>query len=295
MIELGAYEHNLAIYERGVTGDTFQCALDLTYGDLHAWYEPVYFAREDVLRFMQETSALKDARRTIAKLEAVRPTAPGIEMILTRQAGRADYRLRLNVEQERAGMLLEAEHVTAIFEVSQTSLLTAFRALYQRLPDALDAPVRPRLIDLGGIVAGGCLIHYPRRSRDQPPKDDIVGCLVDVQLEEISASHCAQSFFAADLERFAVEVESVAQGRAESASLRGLDQRFHLELVAPDRRGAWARVEMRALVLGSSRLHEETISGGYAISSAVMAEATRTIRALIHADGLLDEQRRTGE
>lgn len=291
MIELGTSERYLAIYQHEVTGDTFQCALDLTYGDLRAWYEPVYFGREDVLRFVQETSGLIDGRRTIARLEAAQPTAPGIEMILTPRAGSADYHLGLTMEQERAGMLLEAEHVAVAFDVPHTSLLTAFRTLYQMLPDALDMPVRPQLIDLGGIESGGCLIHYRWRGRAQPPEDDIVRCLVDVQLEEITASHCAQSFFASDLERFASEVESVAQGGAESASLRGLDQRFHLELVTHGLRHEWwARIEMRALVLGSSWMHEETVGGGYTVSASVMNEAARTIRELLHAEGLLEGQ-----
>ena len=147
MIELGTHQHTLAIYERNGTGATFQCALDLTYGDLHAWYEPVHFALVDVLRFAAELEAVIDARRTVARLVAVRPTAPGIALILTpNRAGSADYRLRLDVEQARAGMLLEPEHAAVTLDVPHTSLLTAFREVYQLLPDALDTPLRPRLI-----------------------------------------------------------------------------------------------------------------------------------------------------
>lgn len=297
MIELGTDEHYLAIYQRGATNDTFQCALDLTYGDLHAWYEPVYFARADVQRCVQELSAVIDVRRTIAGLKVAKPTTPDIELILTPNRGRsANYRLRLNVVQEQAGMLLEAEHMTVTLDVSQTNLLSAFREMYQLLPDALDTLVRPRLIDLGGIETEGCLIHYPLRGLDQPPEDNIVTCLVDVQLDEISVSHCAQSLFTSDLERFAGEMESVAQGEAESASLRSLDQRFRLELVTLQlRRKAWMRVELRAFVVDSSQLHEETLSGGYVLLSSVMIEAARTMRALLRAEGPLEGQQQVGD
>lgn len=295
MIELGSSEHYLAIYQREVTDDTFQCALDLTYGDLHAWYEPVYFAREDVLRCMQETSGVIDGRRTVARLEAARPTAPGITLTLLplmRRSGSADYRLRLDVEQARAGMLLEAEHVTMTLDVPHTGLLTAFREMCQVLPDALDTPLRPRLIDLGGIKVGGCLFHCTLRSIDHPrsPEDDVVGCLVDMQLENMSASRCEQAFFAADLARFAAEAESVARRDSNSASLRSLEGWFQLELVPQDlRREIQARVEMHELVSDYIGHHMDVLTGRYKIDADVVAEASHTIRALLRAEGLLEE------
>lgn len=298
MIELGTDEHYLAIYQRGATNDTFQCALDLTYGDLHAWYEPVYFARADVQRCVQELSAVIDVRRTIAGLKVAKPTVPGIELILTpSRAGSADYRLRLNVEQERAGMLLEPEHATVTLDVSHTNLMTAFGILRRMLPDALDTPVRPQLIDLGGIEVGGCLFHCPSHPSDQPrlPKDDVVGYLVDVQLEGMSMSYCEKEFFASTLEQFATEAEDVAQGDTKPASLRSLDQRFYLELVSSgSSRRVWAKVEMRAHVSDLFSHHEDVLTGGYAIRPPVIVEAARTMRALLRAEGLLDEQRHTG-
>jgi hypothetical protein len=276
MIELGAYGHTLAIYQRDVTDDTFQCALDLTYGDLYVWYEPVYFALMDVPRFAAELEAVIDARRTVARLAATRATMPDICITVMSLPESADYGLRLDVLPHPGGHAA-AEQVVVTLDIPHASLMAAFRELRHHVSEEKARTARPLSIDIGASGLDGCELKW------QFADDCVVYFDAALRGGGVGATKSHVHFLDSHLMSFADAIDTLAAGEGGRADLESLDHDFRMSIVPEGRwRTLWAEVTLdHHDFMGAPGTEVAHLTSRFAVRSPVLAEAARTIRALI--------------